>query len=325
MKPILLLFSLFLLFNVVYCQKDSVLTNPIKNTPENKIDSIKTTIVAERFIRSMLPPEKWNFNIGTLNTLYQDNIRMDIAKKLYVEPWYKADLNDDSKTDLLAYCIDDGYHFIYAIITEGNNFSIHYIRIGYGYFHFCYPIISKRPGNPTELILYQGSLDNSNYPYISDTINLIYKFNQFIEPNINPKTYKIEKIELTTSLCDGNCKPFGLYLYPDQTVVRIDFNPDIVDKTIITGDDDIGISYKTTIDSLSYSYIEDILNYIDFPTLKDYYASSAIGPQSFTLRIKYNNGIIKEIHDSTRAGTQGLTIIYNKLFEILRKQKWEKN
>ena len=47
---------------------------------------------------------------------------------------------------------------------------------------------------------------------------LVYKFGDFIEYNINPKKYNIEKIEYQTTMCFGTCPKFSIVIDTDLKV-----------------------------------------------------------------------------------------------------------
>ncbi len=73
-----------------------------------------------------------------------------------------------------------------------------------------------------------------------------------------------------------------------------------------------------------YNDIVNLLNYVDFETLKDNYAVGWTDDQSSTLKITYDNGKVKSIEDYGLIGTYGLDRIYQLLFELRENQKWTK-
>ena len=73
-----------------------------------------------------------------------------------------------------------------------------------------------------------------------------------------------------------------------------------------------------------YSKIVELLNYIDFPNLKDNYAVNLTDDQTCTLTIIYNNGKVKKIEDYGLIGTFGLDRFYSLMFELRFNQEWKK-
>jgi hypothetical protein len=59
-------------------------------------------------------------------------------------------------------------------------------------------------------------------------------------------------------------------------------------------------NFQTVIDIESYQEITGLLNYLDFPTLKDDYWVSATDNPSCNLTITYNQGKTKTIRDWVR-------------------------
>lgn len=280
----------------------------------NSIDKLTTNKQVEQFILNQMPVKDRIFELGTLKTIFHLEFVRKKARKFGVKPWFKTDFNDDGLTDLFAYCVYAGNVWITIIIDNGNGFKVHEISIGSYFFDFCFPKIEKIKPNLTSLILYKGFIRGENHYGIKDTIKLIYKDGEFIEPNFNVVNYQIEKIGLKTGLCDGNCKTSCLYIYPDKKVLYFDFEG---------RDDDIkfGESKYTTLDSACYNEIVDLLNYIDFPNYDKHYYSIADGIQLNYLKITYNNGLTKEIHIWGN-GFFGLEILYDKLFAIMNSQNW---
>lgn len=282
----------------------------------NSIDKLSTNKQVERFIRNQMPEKDRIFELGTLETIFYKEFVRKEAQKLGVKPWFKADFNDDGLTDLFAYCVSEaGYVHIIIIIDKGTGFKVHEIRIGSVLSDFCFPKIEKIKPNLTSLILYKGYFYGNNPYGIKDTIQLIYKDSAFIEPNFNVVNYQIEKIFLKTGPCDGNCKTFCLYIYPDRNVLYFDFEHQ-------GGDYTFGESKYTTLDSARYNEIVDLLNYIDFPNLKDVYSLSADGISWIDLTITYNNDKTKEISSQGYKGSLGLELFYDKLLEIINSQNW---
>ena len=68
--------------------------------------------------------------------------------------------------------------------------------------------------------------------------------------------------------------------------------------------------------------IYEILNYINFPSLKDSYMTGATDMPTAYLTIHYGSGQIKKIKDYGFQGTYGLGILYNQLEKISNDNSW---
>ena len=149
--------------------------------------------------------------------------------------------------------------------------------------------------------------------------DLIFKFGDFIEFNKSPKTYKIEKIEYTTGMCFGTCPAFSIEINKDRkgTFKAEYYNTKTKNSKEVNG------TFKTDINEKSYSEIIGLLNYIDFPNLKDDYSVSWTDDQTCNLTITYNNGQKKKIKDYGLIGTYGLDRLYQLFFELRFNQNWK--
>lgn len=286
-------------------------------TYANKVDLLKTDKDVETFVFKQLKNNN-ALPVFKINDLYKTDIQRNIAIKLGVKTWQKADFNRDGRTDLLVYFKfrDDYDNNLVVFIDQGNFFS----QIELGDFWFMkdlyYPIVYFDDNQPL-LKLYSGcNYCSENMKIISDTATLIYKFGNFIEYVKDIPTRKIEKISITTSPCEGNCSTFVFSIDSNRVAKYFDLiykNADIPD---------FGDEYVSEVDSAKYAELIEIMNCIDFVNLNESYISGWQDLPDYTLRITYNGGLTKIIEDYGAKGTYGLRMIYDLLFEIKSTQKW---
>jgi len=291
---------------------------------KSKIDNLKTESQVENFIKSLDKKNYENFTISNIQNIEtrfgeNDNYCKKIADSLnIIKSFYKADFDNNGLTDILV--IGNYYSFnIFVIMDFGkNNFKI--FRLTRKIFQDCVvPEIIKK--NNETLINYYYK----DRPHLRDKEKivkktLIYKFGDFIEYNENPKKYNIEKIEYQTSMCFGTCPKFNITIDNNKNAT---FNAQAFNRKRRKGRKIKG-KFKTKIKEKDYNNIIDLLNYIDFPNLKDNYAVNWTDDQSCTLTITYNNGKVKKIDDYGLIGTFGLNKLYNIMFGLRFNQKWKK-
>jgi hypothetical protein len=241
-----------------------------------------------------------------------------IADSLKItQSFYKADFDKNGFTDLLA--IGDYYDFTIFIVMNYKNDSITINRLTRRSFQECaFPKIT----NDTIIKYYQMSRQNWPQPKSSKTlqsIELIYKYGDFIDFNPKPKIYSIEKIEYQTTMCFGSCPKF--YLSIDKNK-RATYKAEAYNRATRNSQDINGV-FNTDLNETDYEEIVGLLNYIDFPNLNDNYSVSWTDDQTSTLTITYDNGQVKQIRDYGLIGTYGLDRLYQLLFELRFNQDWK--
>lgn len=275
----------------------------------NKIDELKTDEDVERFIHKQNRKLK-DFYITSIEILYYDTLQQKIADSLGVKPWQKADFDNNGLSDLLVYGSWDGNKCLIAIIDDGNKFVFRFLSRGF-FDDVYFPAVTTINKQPFLILNKSCDFCSDIGKQIISTDTLIYKFGDFIEPNFNTPSYKIEKIEFSTTMCFGTCPVFELEIKSDRTAKyhAIQYNNE-------TG------KFKTIIDPANFELIISLLNYIDFPNLKDDYNVNWTDDQTCILTITYDNGKKKIISDYGKLGTHGLSMIYSKLFKLRENQKW---
>jgi hypothetical protein len=272
----------------------------------NKIDDLKSDIDVQKFLKKKVRNLK-DFYVVSIEDLYISENGRKIADSLKVKTWEKVDFDNNGETDLLVNGIWDGRNNLIAIMANGNKFYFHSFNKGLITKQF-FPKI-ETINNITTLSLFEicefcleKELTNKK---------LIFKYGSFIEPNYNAKKYNIEKIEYSTTMCFGTCPVFKLMINSNKSITYIaeQYN-------------DLQGEFNSIIKTEDYNSIIDLLNYIDFPSLKNNYEVNWTDDQACELRITYNNGKTKIISDYGKIGTYGLIRIYNKMFRLRGIQDW---
>lgn len=279
----------------------------------NAIDSIQTIAQLDSFIRKvddrlkkLKISESFNFEDQNSSKKYKK-----IADSLNVQPWTKADFDGNGLTDILV--IGNWYgHFIICILDKADKYELKPItRRSFQYYTF--PVVKNN-----KIKYYFESdpeMENWDKPQLR-AITLAYKFGDFIEENKTPATHNISKIEYSTTGCYGTCPIFNLTIDSDRTSSWFADEYNALDNAEVKG------NFHTTISQEKYDELISLLNYIDFENLKDSYAVHWTDDQSSTLKITYDNGKIKSIHDYGLIGTFGLDRVYQMIFELRKNQEW---
>lgn|SRR5690606_11053736 len=130
--------------------------------------------------------------------------------------------------------------------------------------------------------------------------------------------HKIEKIEYSTTMCFGTCPVFSLTINSDKNA---EWNAEKYNKI---NNKEVNGKFHSKITKKQYNKLIGLLNSIDLEKLKDEYEVNWTDLQSSTLKITYDNGKVKSIHDYGMRGTDDLKRIYQLLFELRENQKWKK-
>ena len=282
-----------------------------KNLYANQIDNIKTDEDLDNFFRINLKGFE-DFTIASLTQLYPNSTHKKIADSLGIIPWQKVDLDNNGLTDLLVYGIWQEENYFIAIIDEGD-------KITYRLFdksvlkNVLFPELTTINQQVVLILHHACKYDCEKKGPILKRDTLTYKFGNFIETNFTTNTYNIKKIEFSTTMCAGNCPVFQLEIIPFGTSkFNADFNNEIKGK------------FKAIIDTSSLNSLLTLLNYIDFPCLKNHYTVPGTCYPESTLKISYDKGKTKTITDYGEIGTFGLIMLYKKLFSLRTNQDWKK-
>ncbi|NUY79650.1 hypothetical protein HUK80_01985 [Flavobacterium sp. MAH-1] len=301
----------------------------------SEIDNLKSKSEIEKFIQK----SDTNYRSYELKNLQDfdrgfggDSLNKILANKLNVKINYKkVDFDNNGYTDLLA--IGDN-HTCYGEAEKSCSFSP-IVIMNYGknktkVFNIDLDrgkaIVPKVEFVDTQpfLVIYQNKLtDWQKKTYsVSKTI-LTFKFGDFIEYNANPKSNKITKIEFETSGCFGTCPVYNLTLNRDSLSTFDARHYNFNKNREIAYEKQEGV-FTTSINKMEFDKLEEILNYCDFENLSSEYSVMHTDDQTGNLKVIFNNGKVKTVHDYGMIGTNGLKILYEKLAELRFNQKWRK-
>lgn len=238
----------------------------------------------------------------------------NLRDSLKVQPWTKADFDNNGLTDILVIG-NWNDHSVICILDKDDKHEIK--PITRRSFQDCtFPVVE----NNKIKYFFESEPERGKWdePRKLKQITLAYKFGNFIEENQTPANHKIEKIEYSTTGCYGLCPIFKLTINSDKTAKWYAEMFNQVNNEEVSG------NFNSNITKDKYNDIVNLLNYIDFEMLQDNYAVNWTDDQSSTLKITYDNGKVKSIHDYGLIGTYGLDRVYQLLFELRENQTWTK-
>lgn len=301
---------------------NSIVVNEVKKEVNSKrefntIDKLKTTNDVVAFVKSVNPEYVKNttkkFQIKSTDSIAKDLDCGEIFKKWNSKNWEKTDLNNDGKTDLIF--ISYWYDYTpFAIIDAGNN-NFNLFRLSND-IEECEILKPIQINQKNELLIYHSKSildENSDYKSIPITDTLTYKFDSFIEININEgKHYILNSIEFKTGGSMGFSPMFELNINSQGWA---NFN----------GLSDVSFKGKSSkyITVNQFNELKELIEYIKIKDLKNSYEVPWTDAQTVTLKIKFNDGTIKEIKDYGSQGTFGLSAVYAKLIKIGTETDWK--
>lgn len=237
------------------------------------------------------------------------------ADSLKIKAWTKEDFDRNGYTDLLVMGIWTSYddHPIICLMDSGEN-KFYIKRITRKIFETCsLPVVTKIDSTPViKYYTWEDLYTRENSPRrILKTDTLVYNFGDFVEYTSTPANHTIQKIEYSTTGCYGTCPIFNLTIDEDRTAIfeAVRFN-------------DKEGKFRGIIDTGNYAMLTDLLNYIDFAKLENQYAVHWTDDQGCNLKITYDDGKVKAIHDYGLLETYGLDRTYDILFKLRENQKW---
>lgn len=316
MKNIILILPI--LFSLLSCKGQ----NQKHIITKTRIDSLENNIEVEKFITSIDTSIK-NFKIQKISDFKDRFSKSDFCKSkadsLSIDKsFYKADFDNNGYNDLLV--IMDYYDFTVLVIYGNANHNFKIKPLTRRSFQDCvFPKIREIDG-VTVIDFYHKNYDwnnKSKNELVKNT--LIYKFGDFVEYNPETTKHTIRKIEFKTTGCFGTCPVFNLVIAQNRTAkfdAQMYNRPDRKSK-------EIKGKFSTEIKEKDFSEIVDLLNYIDFPNLKNEYSVNWTDDQSCTLKITYDDGITKTINDYGMIGTYGLDRVYEMLYSLRFNQSWK--
>lgn len=288
------------------------------NLYANKIDSLKTDKDVLEFLKSSIS----DFRSATLNPIElrsTETLRRDlncggIADEWQIMNWEKADFNNDGRTDLLVhvYWYDYG---VYVIMDRGDG-TFKLLTLSYNIHEKCVMAKPVKSGNQTLLLFYEKKQiygrPTNDIKSANPIDSLVYKFGNFVELNREPSAYGIDSIEYRTSYCYGSCPVFSISSDNDGNAIYDagTYNPK-------QG------KFSARIKNENLEEILGLIDYLSIKNLDNNYSVPWTDDQTCWLRIKFNDGTVKEIRDYGLKGTFGLRLLYNIFFDLRGNQDWK--
>ncbi|UYZ64718.1 DUF6438 domain-containing protein [Hymenobacter weizhouensis] len=279
--------------------------------PQLRIETVQTNREVEALVRSLKPFDS-QFAVDDSLTW----ARRACGNRPYgaTQPaWVKQDFNQDGKLDLLVFgrwhrpvtlgLINAGQappQITFLTRTSTARCSeTRLVMLG------RQPVLLHREQQPDTT---GERSQNSWLP--PDT--LVYRFGAFVNYNPAPRDYRITRLHYETTGCFGTCPAYQLAL--DVTSRKADFTG--LRFTRREGQAQATLPPKTIND------ITQLLNYANFPALRDSYDVPWTDDQTATLTITYANGSVKRIRDYGLQGTPELSRVYKMLEEIRVSEGW---
>ncbi len=280
-----------------------------------KIDSINRPEEVEAFVRS-IENRYSSFMVNTVLTFDDDNcFRLGDLNKLTAIT--KADFDKNGFTDLLVIGMLGKHPVVLCLMGSINNeIDMHVIS---KHFRRTCSIARIVYENGTPLIEYKYFKANYAIVYKDEPVNsdkLIFKFGGFVDYNLSPKKYNIEKIEYTMGAGGDPLSSFSMEINSKHKGRYISQNVDFLSRKNTEY-----INFNGMIPDTIHDEIFGLLNYADFPNLNDNYAITATDHATALLKITYDGGKIKTIRDYGLLGTQSLNRLY-QIMDSLRSQVW---
>jgi hypothetical protein len=142
--------------------------------------------------------------------------------------------------------------------------------------------------------------------------SLIYKYGGFIEESEGSEKHEIQEIEFFSP------PNYHVKINADRTVIWFARrHKNIINKEVRS-------NFKTKLSEAKFNEIIDLINYINFEKLEEYYEIKGTDAHFGRLKITYDNGKTKTINDTGLYGTFGLSRAYQLIFVLNKNQKWKK-
>jgi hypothetical protein len=273
----------------------------------------------EEFAKKVYP-KFTEFKWSKFKIISTEEVRAKISCKegydlLEMKNWEKVDITNDGKTDLILTAYWGTTLYSYAIVDKGNNIFKTY-RLSKNVFDNCELFKSIKKDDLNYLKTYikkQEEVALMEYEELIIKDTLVFKFQEFVELNKNPRKYKIKEIEFQTSGCYGSCPVFNLKI---NYKGNAEFNGQAYMKHKGKSEKKIPINL--------FNEIQELLGYIEVEKLTENYSVAWTDDQTSFLTIRFNDNSTKKIKDYGMIGTFGLMAVYSKLIEIGKETEWKK-
>lgn len=272
----------------------------------NKIDSLTSAKDAQKFIQNDY--NKINYHLNVEDKINYDWYCGVISDSLKLQQtWAKADFDHNGLTDLLITGNTSKEPQTIYILDKGDHFESKKLNKGELYEKCSFSLLK---GNKIE---YYSVNFLNRQGFISNLIkkNLVYKYDDFIEENPNPKRHNILEIQYEANGSYWSRRIFEIEIVSNRDITWIIKNDDHIKTNV----------YTSKLSPEKFKQIVELLNYIDFENLEDEYEVAYSDASTNYLTITYDNLKVKKISDSGGMGTRGL----RKLYDVLNSLKIDQN
>lgn len=303
-------FSLFI-FTLAFIQSPKSQTTNGEKTKKNFIDIIQNSEQVEQ-LALKLDNGYSGFSVNK-KFKFSEKECETVPDSLKTNPWIKADFDNNGLTDILV--ANNWYDLsVVCVLDKGNN-KYELERITRRTYKECtFPIV--KTGEHNNIISYCFQ-DEYAYTLNREALafenkSLIYKYGGFIEESEGSKKHEIQEIEFFSP------RNYHVKINADRTMIWFGRRyKNIIHKEVRS-------NFKTKLSEAKFNEIIDLLNYIDFEKLEEYYTTGWTDEQIGVLKITYDNGKTKTINDTGLYGTFGLSRAYQLIFVLNKTQKWKK-
>ena len=283
----------------------------VKKQKKNFIDSIQNSKQIEQlalklnnYFSEFSVNKKFKFSEKECET---------VPDSLKTNPWIKADFDNNGLTDILV-AINWYDLSVVCVLDKGSNkYELEQITRR-TYKECTFPIVKTEAQNNIISYCFQDvygyTLNRKALEF--ENKSLIYKYGGFIEESEGSEKHEIQKIEFFSP---GNCH---VKINADRSMIWFARRyKNIINK-------EVRGNFSTKLSEAKFNEIIDLLNYINFEKLEEYYEINRTDAHFGCLKITYDNGKTKTINDTGLSGTFGLSRAYRLIFELNKNQKWGK-
>jgi hypothetical protein len=281
----------------------------------SKLDSVSTAEEVEAIIAA-IDKRYAKYKVGVSKSFTEKDC-FKLSDLTNLAAITKADLDGNGFSDLLVIGTLDNRQVILSLISSASGaIDMHIITRHFTRTCSIAQVIYEGAHALVEFRQF-GSYDQSNDTQVK-AVRLAFKYGSFVEFNPNPPKYNIEQIEYKN---DG-----GVWIPNSSFAIEINANGK--DRYSKDNPDFLAqrhnkyINVYGNLPDTIHSELVGLLNYSDFPKLKDNYAITATDHATARLKITYDGGKVKTIKDYGLIGTYSLSRVYKIMHSIRKSVAW---